>query len=57
MGERKYEELIEDWLDLTVLEETKRGQALKNRLVGDAELYIRLLDSEQPMEPSISGIR
>ena len=32
----KYEELIEDWLGLTVLEETKRGPALKNGLVGDA---------------------
>ena len=32
----KYEELIDDWLDLTVLEAGKRGPALKNRLVGDA---------------------
>ena len=38
----KYEELIEDWLDLTVLEETKRGPALKNRLVGNAEPYEEL---------------
>ena len=30
--------LIEDWLRLTVLEETERGPALKNRLVGDAEM-------------------
>ena len=35
----KYEELIDDWLDLTVLEAEKRGPALKNRLVGDAEMY------------------
>ena len=34
----KYEELIDDWLDLTVLEAEERGAALKNRLVGDAEL-------------------
>ena len=27
----KCEDLIEDWLDLTVLAETKRGPALKNR--------------------------
>ena len=33
----KYEELIDDWLDLTVLEAEKRGPARKNRLVGDAE--------------------
>ena len=37
----QYEELIEDWLDRAVLEETKRGQALKNRLVGDAEMYTK----------------
>ena len=35
----KYEELIEDWLDLTVLEEIKRGPALRNRLVGEAETH------------------
>ena len=40
----KYEELIDDWLDLTVLEAAKRRQALKNRLVGDAEMNQRLLD-------------
>ena len=33
----KYEELIEDWLDRTVLEVSKRGPALKNWLVGVAE--------------------
>ena len=33
----KYEELIDDWLDLTVLEGRKRGPALKNRVVGDAK--------------------
>ena len=35
----KYEELIDDWLELTVLEADERGPALKSRLVGDAELY------------------
>ena len=42
----KYEELIAGWLDLTVLEETKRGPALKNQLVGDAEMYKELFDRE-----------
>ena len=42
----KYEELIDDWLDLTVLEAEKRGPALKNRLVGDAELHKGLGDRE-----------
>ena len=44
----KYEELTEDWLDLTVLEETKRGPALRNRLVGDAEMY-RGLPNQEPL--------
>ena len=42
----KYEELIDDWLDLTVLEAEKRSPALKNRLVGDAELHKGLLNRE-----------
>ena len=43
----EYEELIDDWLDLTVLKaEKKRGPALKNRLIGDAELYKGLFDRE-----------
>ena len=42
----KYEELIHDWLDLTVLAAGKRGPALKNRLVGDAEMHKGLLDRE-----------
>ena len=33
----KYEELIEDWLDLAVL-------LVKNRLVGDADMYEGLLN-------------
>ena len=42
----KYEELIDDWLDLTVLDAEKRDPALKNRLVGDAEMYKGLHDRE-----------
>ena len=42
----KYEELIDDRLDLTQLEAGKRGPALKNRLAGDAEMYKGLLDRE-----------
>ena len=42
----KYEELIDDWLDLTQLEPGKRGPALKNRLVGDAAMHKELLDRE-----------
>ena len=57
----KYAELIEDWLDFTVLEETKRGPALKNWLVGDVEKCTKdfLTENlwEQPKESSSSGIR
>ena len=42
----KHEELIDDCLDLTVPEAEKRGPALKNRLVGDAEMHRGLLDRE-----------
>ena len=42
----KYEELVDDWLDLTLFEAEKRGEALKNRLVGDAEMHKGLLDRE-----------
>ena len=42
----KYEEIIDDWLDLTQLEARKCGLALKNRCVGDAAMYKGLLDQE-----------
>ena len=42
----KHEELVDHWLDLTVLETGKRGPALKNRLVGDAEMHKGLLNRE-----------
>ena len=42
----KYEELIDDWLDLTQLEAGKRGPALKNRLAGNASMYEGLVDRE-----------
>ena len=42
----KYEELIDDWLGLAVLDAGKRRPALKTRLVGDAEMDKGLLDRE-----------
>ena len=42
----KYEELTDNWLDLTVIKAEKRGPALKNRLVRNAELHERLLNRE-----------
>ena len=56
----RYEELIDDWLDLTQLEAGKRGPALKIRLFGEATMYKGLLDQKklygQKMEASISWI-
>ena len=46
----KYEKLIDDWLDLTVLEARNRGPALKNRLAGDAGMH-------KGLKSSISGTR
>ena len=42
----RYAELIDDWLNLTVPETGKRRPALKNRLVGDAEMHKELLNRE-----------
>ena len=42
----KYEELMEDWLDVTVLDTSKQGPALKNRLHGNAEKYRGLLNRD-----------
>ena len=43
----KYEELIEDWLDLTVLEASQWGPALKNRLISELQKSVKgLLNRE-----------
>ena len=42
----QYEELIDDWLDLTTLDADKHGPALKNRLMGEAAVYKSLLDRD-----------
>ena len=42
-----YELLIDDWCDITELEEAKRGPALRNRLEGEAAVYATLLDREK----------
>ena len=42
----EYEELFDDWLDLAVLEAEKGDPALKNRLVGDANMYKGQLNRE-----------
>ncbi len=40
----QYEELIDDWLDMTSIDQDKQGPALKYRLQGDAAVYKSLLD-------------
>ena len=40
----KCEELIDDWLDLAVLEVTKGGPALKNRLISELRESLRADD-------------
>ncbi len=42
-----YEELIEEFLDITVLDDEKIGPALRSRLIGDAAVYKPLFDREQ----------
>ena len=42
----QYEELVDDWVDLTTLQDDKHGPALKNRLVGEAAVYKSLLDRD-----------
>ena len=38
-----YEDAIDDWCDITELDNDKRGPALRNRLEGEAAIHKRLL--------------
>ena len=42
----KNEELNEDWLDLTVLDTSKQGPALQNKLHGNTEKYKGILNRD-----------
>ena len=42
-----YQQLVEDWLDLTSLDEEKQGPALKHRLWGAANPYKEFLDRDK----------
>ena len=46
-----YEEAIDDWLDITTLQDEKLGPSLKNRLTGDAAIYKPYLDRERLRDP------
>ena len=41
-----YEEMVEDWRDITTLDNAKQGPALKSRLSGDALVYKPMLSRE-----------
>jgi hypothetical protein len=46
-----YEELIEDWCDVTELEVEKQGPALRNRLEGEAAMYKPLFSRKRLKDP------
>ena len=41
-----YEDAIDDWCDITELDDEKRGPALHYRLEGDAAIYKKILDRD-----------
>ena len=47
----QYEEAIDEWCDITELEPTKRGPALRDRLLEEAAVYKPLLDRDQLRDP------
>ena len=53
-----YEDAIDDWCDITELEEEKKGPILRNRLEGEAAIYKRILDRDslKVNEPLGAGI-
>ncbi|CAE7037454.1 unnamed protein product, partial [Symbiodinium sp. CCMP2456] len=46
-----YEDAIDDWCDITELDNDERGPALRNRLEGEAALHKRLLDRDRLKDP------
>ena len=41
-----YEDLLDDWEDITVIDEETRGPLVRNRLTGEAAIYKRSLDRD-----------
>lgn len=46
-----FEDAIDDWCDITELEEENRGPALRNRLEGEAAVYKQVLDRDMLRDP------
>ena len=40
-------EVVQDWLEITVVEPNKRGPSLRNRLAGQARMYVRAFNREK----------
>ena len=51
-----YEDAIDDWCDITELDNDKRGPALRNRLEGEAAIHKRLLDRDRLKDPN-TGVK
>ena len=51
-----FEDAIDDRCDITELEQEKWGPALRNRLVGEAAVYKRLLDRDELRQPNGRGV-
>ena len=51
-----FEDAIDDWCDITELEQEKWGPALRNRLEGEAAVYKRLLDRDELRQPNGRGV-
>eukprot|EP00439_Symbiodinium_sp_Y106_P084927 s1332_g27.t1 len=51
-----YEDAIDDWCDITELDNDKRGPSLRNRLEGEAAIHERLLDRERLKDPN-NGVK
>ena len=47
-----FEDIIDNWCDITGLEPEKCGPALRNLLEGEAQQYKRLLDREMLRDPN-----
>ena len=42
-----FEDAIDNWRDITELDDDRRGPAFRNRLEGDATIYKKILDRDQ----------
>ena len=48
--------MIDDWCDITELDNDKRGPAWRNHLAGEAAIHKRLLDRDRLKDPN-NGVK